>query len=286
MNTRYFLFCAVALLLSGCIKQIAVSTVAGIVSDGFEAFTEEQDLALAEEALPANLKLLDVMLKNDPENEQLLRLVSEGYASYALGFVEDKDPERARLFYLRGRDYALRILRHDGELAKALDGSVDELRATLSKQGKDLVPAAFWASFGWGGYIYLSLSDLDALVGLPKAEALMDFVLKNDSTFYYGGAHVFLGTLYGSRPRILGGDEGRSKQHFESALRINGGKFLMTYVYYARSYAVQTLNESLFEELLATVANASLDIDPKARLANAIAKRKAELLLARKTDIF
>ncbi len=34
----------------------------------------------------------------------------------------------------------------------------------------------------------------------------MDFVVKNDSSFYYGGAHVFLGTLYGSRPKMLGGN--------------------------------------------------------------------------------
>ena len=60
----------------------------------------------------------------------------------------------------------------------------------------------------------------------------------------------------------------------------------MTYVYYARSYAVQTQNEALFEELLTKVQNTSLDILPEFRLANAIAKQKAELLLARKAELF
>ena len=284
---RIALSCCLALFLfSGCIQSIAVSTVVNIVDDGFDALTEEQDLELAEKALPANLKLLEVMLKNDPENDRLLRLTSEGYSSYALGFVEDVDPERARVFYVRGRDYALRMLRRDDRLAKALDGSVDDLKLELAKRGKDDVPGVFWAAFGWGSYINLSLTNPDAVADLPRTEAMMTFVAATDSAYYYGGADLFLGTLYGSRPKLLGGDVDRAQQHFERALRVNAGKFLMTYVYYARSYAVQTLNEPLFDELTTKVEQASLDILPKMRLANAIAKKKAKLLMAKKTDLF
>lgn len=280
--------CCIAALLSftGCIQSIAVSSVAGIVDDGFEALTEEQDLEFAAQALPSNLKLLEVMLKNEPENTRLLRLLAEGYNSYALGFVEDTDPERAKAFYQRATEYALRLLRQDEDLAKAFDGSVDELRAELAKRGKEDVPGVFWAAFGLGSYLNLSLSNPDAIAMLPKAEAMMKFVAAADSSFYYAGADMFLGTLYGSRARMLGGDPDLSRQHFERALRINEGKFLMTHVYFARSYAVQTLNETLFDELLTTVDQTSLDVLPKFRLGNAIAKRKAKLLEAKKADLF
>ena len=76
------------------------------------------------------------------------------------------------------------------------------------------------------------------------------------------------------------------RAHFETALRLNGGKFLMTYVYYARSYAVQTLDEELFNELLAKVESASLEILPEFRLANAIAKQKARRLLSNQSELF
>ncbi|MBF8297270.1 MAG: transporter T-component [Bacteroidetes bacterium] len=122
---------------TGCIQHIAVTTVGSIVNDGFDAFTEEQDLEFAAQALPSNLKLLEVMLKNEPENESLLRLLAEGYNSYALGFVEDTDPERAKIFYLRATDYALQLVRQDAKLAKAFDGTVDDLKAQLAKRGKD-----------------------------------------------------------------------------------------------------------------------------------------------------
>jgi hypothetical protein len=273
-------------LFSGCVQTIAVNTVGGIADDGFSAFKEESDLDFAEKALPANIKLLEVMLKSSPDNTRLLTLLSQGYSSYALGFLEDKDPDRAREFYLRGRDYGLRILRQNSDLDKALLGSPDDLKATLAKLSADDAPAVFWTAFGWGSYIYLSLNNTDAIGDLPRAETLMSFVVAKDSTFYYSGAHVFLGTLYGSRPKLLGGDPAIAKDHFEAALRINHGRFLMTYVYYARSYAVQTQNEALFEELLTKVQDTPLDILPEFRLANAIAKKKAELLLARKNELF
>jgi hypothetical protein len=273
-------------LMTGCIQTLAVSTVGGIVEEGFEAFTGEDDLQFAEKALPGNIKLLEVMLKSAPEDKRLLRLVSEGYSSYALAFLEDSDVVRARAFYLRGKEYGERILGQDAELSKALHGSPDDLRRILSQRTKDAVPGVFWTAFGWASYINLSLTNPDAIADLPTTEVLMDFVAKTDSAYYFGGADLFLGALYGSRPAFFGGDTSVSKQHFEKALRLNHGKFLMTYVYYARSFAVQTQNESLFEELLTKVENTQLDVLPNFRLANAVAKKKAQLLLAKKAELF
>ena len=271
---------------SGCLRTIAVSTVGGIADDGFEAFTSESDLAFAEQALPANLKLMEVMLKSDPDNERILRLLSQGYSSYALGFLEGKDDARAREFYIRGRDFGYRIMRRDARLAQALDGTVDDLKAELATRGKDDVPGVFWSAFGLGSYIQLSLTEPSALADLPKAEAMMEFVDRVDSSYYYGGADLFLGTLAGMRPKMLGGNPEKAKAYFEKALRLSGGKFLITYDYYASAYAVPTQNEELFTELLGKVQGASLDILPEFRLANAIAKEKAAALLAKKADLF
>ncbi len=276
----------VLLLFSGCIQHIAIGTVGSIIDDGFDALTEEQDLDFAAQALPSNLKLMEVMLKSEPDNARLLRLLAEGFNSYALGFVEDTDPARARTFYQRATDYAMRLVRQDAALGKAFDGTADELKAELTKHGRDDVPAIFWAAFGMGSYLNLALDNPDAIAMLPKVEAMMKFVADVDSGFYYAGADLFLGTLYGSRSKLLGGDPERSRQHFERALRINGGKVLLTYVYYARSYAVQTLNEPLFDQLLTTVDQTSIDVLPKFRLGNAIAKRKGKLLRAKEPDLF
>ena len=286
MNTRFLIALTATLLFSGCIQTIAVRSVGGIVEDGFDAFTEESDMQFVEQALPGNIKLLEVMLKNDPDNERLLKLCAEGYASYALGFVEDANVERARVFYLRARDYGLRVLKQDADVAKVINGPADNLKAVLAKKSKDDVPGVFWTAFAMGSYLNITLTDPDAIASIPQIETMMNFVAEKDPAFYYGGAHLFLGTLYGSRSKFLGGDPDKAKQHFEMALRLNEGKFLMTQVYYAKSYAAQTLNDSLFTSLLTEVDSASIDILPKFRLGNAIAKKKAKLLLARKEELF
>jgi hypothetical protein len=275
-----------ALALSGCLQQIAVSALGGIMDTGFEVLNEEQDLGLAEKSIASNLKLIETILRKDPDNPRYLLLASIGYTSYALGFVEDDSIARARLFYKRGRDYGMQILNKHGEFQAHAGGGVEEFTKGFAALSKDDLPAAFWTAAGWGSYIRSDLSDLSAIAELPKVEALTKFVLKNDSSYFYGGAHFLLGTIYGSRPPLFGGDPETSRKHFEECLKINGGRFLMTYIYYAASYAVQTQNRALFERCLTAVDTSSIDILPASRLSNAIAKKKAKVLRSRIEELF
>jgi hypothetical protein len=167
-----------------------------------------------------------------------------------------------------------------------MGGDMEAFRAGLRRFDRSSVPAVFWTATAWGSEIALSLTDPEAIAQLPRVEAMMEFVRDTDPRYFYGGAHFFLGTLYGSRSRILGGDPVRSRTHFEECLRINGGKFLMTYVYEARSLAVQTQDQELFTACLTAVDTASLDVLPEARLSNAIAKRKAKVLRERTAELF
>jgi len=274
------------LILSGCFQQIAINSIGGILDNGFEVLNEEQDLELAEKGIASNLKLLESLLKSDPDNKRFLLLATIGYSSYALGFVEDTNVERARMFYLRGKEYGLRILSRNTKFAKALDQNFEVFNTALATFSKSDVPALFWTAIAWGSHISWSLTDPAALADLPKVESMMKHVLQRDSTFFHGGAHFFLGTLYGSRSKILGGDSIASRRHFESCLNINKGKFLMTYVYYARSYAVQIQNRELFESCLTTVDSTSIDVLPEGRLSNAIAKKKAKLLRDKIDQLF
>lgn len=285
MKTLSFAMIA-SFLVTGCIQQIAINSLGGILDNGFEVLNEEEDWDLAEKTIPSNLKLLETIMRSDPENSHYLLLASRGYSSYALGFVEDDNPDRAKLLYLRAKEYGLRILRRHRDFAEAESRGMDEFRGAVDGFSSEEVPAVFWTAVGWGSYIQWSLTDPAALADLPKVEAMMQFVLRRDSSYYYGGAHFFLGTLDGSRSKILGGDLERSRDHFQRCLKINEERFLMTYVYYARSYAVQNQDQALFEQCLSKVDSTSLDVLPKARLSNAVAKRKAKLLRAKLEQLF
>lgn len=275
-----------AILLAGCVQTMAIRTMGGILDYGLEAFNEEGDLQLAESALGSNLKLVEALIKGDPENEKLLLMAAQGFNAYALAFAEDDSVERARVFYARGRDYAMRVLTRNRRIKEALDMDITAFQAALKTLSKDDVPAVFWTAFGWASYINISRSDMSAMADLPKVLAMMEFVRDTDPKFYYGGPYLILGSIEGSVPRVLGGKPEKAKEYFERALAVNGGKFLLTYVYYAKTYAVQEQDQELFESLLTKVDEASLDILPAARLSNAFAKKKAKLLRGRINDLF
>lgn len=283
---KHLLSLVALVLLQGCVQTIAIRTVGGILDYGFEAFNEESDIQLAHEALGSNLKLLEALLKGDPDNKKLLILASQGYTAYAFAFAEDDSVERARIFYLRGRDYALKILNCNAAFKSSLDKDVAAFTKSLQSFSKDDVPAIFWAAFSWGSYINVTRTDLDAIADLPKVLAMIQFVADNDPTYYYGGAYLFLGAMEATTPKMLGGNPEKAKGYFEQCLSINGGKFLIPYVYYAKTYAVGQQDPELFESLLKKVDDASLDALPEARFANAVAKKKARLLRDKMNELF
>lgn len=286
MTRKYSLFLLLALVLQGCVQTLAIRSMGGIMDYGFEAFNEESDLQLAQEGMGSNLKLLEALIKGDPENTKLLLLASQGYSAYALAFVEDDSVERARVFYLRGRDFAQRVLHQNVKLREAWDKDLDTFRASLNTLSREDVPAVFWTAFGWGSYINMTRHDISALADLAKVTSMMRFVLEKDPTYYYGGAYLFLGSIEAVTPAMLGGKPEKAKEYLEKAVAASDGKFLMTYVFYAKTYAAQQLEQDLFESLLTKVDDAPLDILPEARLPNAVAKRKARLLRDKIAELF
>ncbi|MFZ1979642.1 MAG: TRAP transporter TatT component family protein [Bacteroidota bacterium] len=285
MKKYIFPFLAI-FFFQGCIQQIALQSMGGILDNGMAVFNEESDFQLAHEALGSNLKLIEALIKSDTENTQFLVFAAEGYQGYGLAFCEDDSLERARVFYLRGKDYGLRALKKNNKFKEALDGNLDEFLAAVQTFSKDDVPALFWTGFSWGSYINITRTDVEALSEISKVTALVQRAAELDSAYYHGGAYLFLAAMEGSVPKGLGGHPEKAKELFEKCLAVNGGKFLMTQLYYAKTVAVQMQDQQLFESLLKQIDDASIDILPEARFANVVAKQKARKLLAHESDLF
>jgi len=257
-----------------------------ILLQSSNALYEESDLQLAEQALAANLKLVEGLLKNDPENEELLLLLAQGYAGYALGFVEDVDPQRAKVFYLRAREYALHILQKDKAFYNAENAGLEALTQIVNSYGAEKVPPLFWAGFAGAGYLNLDLGNPMALMDLPKIQLFMDRVEALEPSFYYGAVYLYQGSVLGMKPVIMGGNPAKAKEYFEKNLELNQQKFLLAYIYMAKYYAAKTLDEELFDQCLNKVETAPLDILPEMTLISQIAKRKAAMLKKSKEELF
>ncbi|MGR3177630.1 MAG: TRAP transporter TatT component family protein [Candidatus Anammoxibacter sp.] len=286
---RYMILLAMLIVSSslGCsIKRMAIRTAGLALNSGVETLYEEEDLILAEQAIMANLKLVEGLIKGDPGNRILLIMVSQGFTGYAMGFVEDKDPQRAKIFYKRARDYGLEVLNKNRTFKDSINGNFDELAKALKRLKKKDVPALFWTANAWGNLINVSRDSPSALANMGKVELIMKRSIELDESFYYGGGHMFFASFYGGRSEMFGGSPDKAKKHFDRFVQLSNGKFLLGYVLYAQYYAVQMQDSVLFRELLDKVLETPGSVLPEQRLANEIAKVKAKRMLSNIDDYF
>jgi hypothetical protein len=278
MKKLYF-FLIVIIFFNACsIDKFVIRQTGAILDYGVLALYEETDLQLAEQALASDIKLLEGMIKGDPDNEHLLLLTTQALAGYALGFAEDKEPERAKLFYLRAKEYGHRALRQNNEYAKADTGSLEDYTAAVKNLDEEYLEALFWTGFAWAGWINLSIDDPRAMIDLTKVQILMQKVLDIDESYFHGATLLFFGSIWGVKPKMLGGDPEKAKEFFDKNLEITKGKFLLTYVYYAMFYAAKVLDEDLFYKFVVQIEETPANVLPGYQLLNIIAKKKAKYL--------
>ena len=290
MRLIHPLFTVVLVFVCSCsLNKFTANTTANLFVEASETFNQEHDLTLAKESMPANLKMIEGLQKVSPENQTILTMLAKGYCSYSFAFLEDNekpgDLDRAKSLYVRGYKYGLNAL--DEDVKKSTAASLQEMEKTIKEvSGDEDVASLFWTAYCISSWINLSKNDVSAIAELSRAELMMRQVLKEEEEFYYGSAHLFFGVYYGSRPKMLGGDPLKAKEHLEKAIMISNGKFLLSKLYFAQFYAVPTQQEELFERTLKEILEAPIDLLPEERLANQVAKKRALKLLNIKNRLF
>ncbi len=271
--------------LTGCVK-LALQVTPRLVPNLSAAFFEECDPVLAERSLPAELKLMEGLLKNAPNNRQLLTALCMGFTGYAMLFVEEDDPGRASLLYVRARNYGFRALDWVSSRTGEPLWRKDMIQARLAVLGESDLEVLFWTTMSWNAWLSLNLDKPVALAQISSAQACLKKVMEANSDYFYGTPYILMGTILASMPTSLGGDAKAAQKYFEKALEISRGKFFLAYYYYARHYAVRTQNKELFLRLLKEVIHAPVDELKEACLINAVIKIKAKRLKGMTEELF
>lgn len=280
--------------------KFVVGQATGFFTKAEKVFEQESDLELAESAMASNLKILEAMLVGDPENEDLLLFTAKAFGGYTNGFVEDQahrfegqDPDlaryhrlRAKALYLRGRDFALRVVRARNEGKDPFEQKLPEFKKWLKARDKEWVPPLFWTTLNWGGAINADRQDMGQFAKMGHVVAVMEWITKKDPKFFNGGAYLFLGTYYGGVPAIYGNQRDKAKKYFGKLEKLTKGRHLMGKVFQAQYSAVQHGDRELFHKLCTEVVQADLNIWPEQKLINALAKRRAARLLKREDRYF
>ena len=203
--------------------------------------------------------LADGTLRGNDDNEAVLRVYERGLVA----------GERAMMSYPA---FAARVRAGD---------RVEDALVQIPNSGQ---AALYWYASNLGRFS-LAKGFTTTLFYKERAQAVMQRVLAMDETFYYAAPHRYFGAYYAKAPSFAGGDLGKSREHFERALRINS-TFFATKVLYAELYATRADDKALFVRLLSEVrdgdATQLADVAPEQR----VEQDKAKKLLAQVDELF
>lgn len=291
---------AAAGLLAGCsVRQYAIKEMGSALASGAGgAFAAESDPEFAGKAVPFSLKLIESLLWEQPENDELLEAAAAGFTQYAFvwvqqpaDFIEADDfakaqheRGRARAFYLRAHDYAMRGLeaRHAGFTGQFRRDPA-AAAATLTRAD---VPLAYWAAASLGSAISLGKTEPALVARQDEFSALVERAVALDPGWGDGMLRELLMAYELARPGGGPAAIARARALFDQIVAETRGRHAAPFVSLAESVSVQEQNRAEFVRLLEQALAIDTAKTPKNRLANVVMQERARWLLSRIDELF
>lgn len=273
----------VACTLSGCASLISSAT-SGFTDNLSASILNQDDPETARAALPTFMVTIDSLLRNNPDDPDLLASGATLYASYGAIFADDT--VRASRLTTRARRYASTAMCETyTPSCNWADNNYDEFVATLD--GIKPKHGEFLYTYGFASLVYLRAhsSDWNSLAELPQIEALFNRYLDISGDEVNSAVYTYMGILLTLRPPALGGEPERAREYFEKAIALTDGHDLSAKVEFARGYAKLLYERELHDRLLNEVMAADPYHDGFT-LSNVLAKEQAAVLLAEADDYF
>ena len=279
--------------LSGCtvIIKRGMGAATPIFDSAIDAAMRSKDPLLLEDGAPGMLLLLDGLSNFAPKNRDFLVSLTMFYCAYSMGFIEDVDPDRARVLFATARDYGLKALKMNRKFNKALKKGKSYSEAAKYLKKKDM-DALFWTTASWAGWLFLSAQDTEALLDIPKIMALLERSLEIDDRFWLGGPHLFYAAYYSKQPAMMGGGPEKAQKEFDKVEEIvkeevgPEAEWLIADYFYAKFYATLLKDEELFDKTVEKILNTPDDVIPEMAVVNGMAKIKTRYLLEQKDRYF
>lgn len=281
---RIFLQCVLVVflfqLLSACsINQLSARVSSLFIEHRVEALNRQNDLAAVKKKMLSDIGRLESMLAAGVNTEKLHIYAAQAYYSYAFAFIEDNHTGRAMRYYHRAYEHACLVLQLYGVSEKDLQGRSDRLSSQLAALPKHAVDGLYWTALSWAKLIELRQPDIISLTQLHKTALLMKQVISFDEHYNLAGPHLFFAVYYSVRPSYLGGDDRLAQQYFDQARRYNRSRLLLVDYLQAR-YLGQGGSQPRYRRQLQKIIGAPDNLYPDQALSNAVAKKKAAILLA------
>jgi hypothetical protein len=305
-------FVVCAFHASACdLGKLTVDTTAKVLVRAQPALQQESDYQLAHDAFPGTLKTIEGFWIVDPENSDLIGILTEGYCQYGTGFVEDDweiakfakkldeveaHNARATHIFTRCLNYALAQL---GERWQAdLFDTTEKVALLVKETGASRRNQMMWAALALGSIINHNLSRPEMLSYVSTVKLILDRVLELDRASlpgrpdYAALPHLALGIIYSVGSAQVGGDAAKARAEFEAALKLTSdkghpaGRLLLARAFLGYRVGLMTNDQAFFHAQLSQVLETPPSVWPEQRLANEVAHRRARRYLSHEKELF
>lgn len=271
------------LMLGGC-STIVERQTERLADDLESAIRQYDDPATVADALPAYLLLLEARLQSNPDDAGLRLTTARLTGSYATLFGNGE--ASARRLTTRALVHARSGACLRSEVLCGLhELPFEHFERRIGKLEAKRLPATYLLATTWVGWIDAHSDDYAALADLPRAQALLDWVVETAPTHDDGAAWLYLAVLHSQRPPAAGGQPDLARRYFERARSVSEGRNLLVDVMLADHYARLLFDRELFVATLEGVLESEVEA-PDYRLANAVARQRASELLEQTERIF
>lgn len=312
------LFLSTLLVLSGCgtIRKLGIRSATPMFTKSSDELTRENSWEFFRDSAPGNLKFLELLYLQDPNNLPLLSVLIKGYSGYAFAVPEtlaygdelageESSPwkQQAIIHYTRALDYGLDYLsKKDISRGDLLNSDEQKLIKLFSKElDEDDLPAVLFTAQAWGSLINLQKDNVALVAQVPKVKAMFDWVCGEDPKIENGVCDIFYAQYEASRPRMLGGDPKKAEELYLAAIKNRPHHLLMRFGY-IQYLIVPMGDQEKYEKVGADLRSEiekwenlnrdTLDdtseykYDRHINLYNAIARKRFELIEKNKKKIF
>ena len=223
----------------------------------------ETDTILMNDMMPVALKAVEIVHHASPKNDSIHELTASLYVMYANAFVQHKadmmdlsefelqysEKMRAKMHYLRGRDYSLSYFDSKyKDFSKNLLSKDPELeQKALSKLKKKDVPAAYWMGAACLGAFSLDPLDVEMLSGVNSALAVLERAAELDPSYNKGAIWDVLVAFYAGAPVEFGGNVEKAVYSFLKEVEYSKGETTSLYMTYAQVFCKNNIDLSAYK---------------------------------------
>lgn len=310
MRNRLACALCVVMAVAACdLGKVTVGTTAKVLVRAQPSIQMESDYELAKTAIPGALKTVEGFWIVDPDNENLIKILTEGYCQYGTAFVEDDweiakfakklddveyHNQRASNIFTRCLNYSLKSL--GSGFAKDLFGTPEQAAKRIHDTSNRT--PLMWAALALGSLINHNLTRVEMLSYLPTVKLMLQRVVELDAKSPPSNKqlaalpHIALGMLASGASQQFGGDPKVATDEFMMALKITAdkdhpdGRMLLARTLLGYRVGIMTNDRKLFHTELSKVLETPGSIWPEQRLANEVAHRRARRYLSHEKELF